>query len=149
MKTINQVVSLFGRRICASRAPRICGIADRLERPKEVGAEVARGDDVRAHAEGRKLPREGLRERVERGLGAVVRAERRHAREGRGGADVQDVARALSAERGEQRLDDRDGPEQVRLELRVDVIGPAFRDVRDPLFWFLKDEEAQGRKYAP
>jgi len=136
MKTINQVVSLFGRRICASRVPSICGIADRLERPEEVGPEVTRRDDVHAHAEGRKLPREGLRERVERGLGAVVRAERRHAREGRGGADVQDVARALGAERGEQRLYDRDGPEQVRLELRVDIIGPVFRRARDSHFWF-------------
>ena len=124
MEAVDQVISLLGRHIRASRVPGICGIADRFERPEEVGPEVARRDDVHAHAEGRELPRERLGERVERGLGAVVRAERRHARDARSGADVQDVARALRAERGEERLDDRDGPEQVGLELRVDVIGP-------------------------
>jgi len=132
MRTIDQVVSLFRRRICASCVPRICGIADRLERPEEVGPEVARGDDVCVHAEGRELPRSGLRERVKRSLGAVVRAEQWHAREGGDGADIQDVAGALGAERGEQHLDDRNGAEQVRLELRVDVIRPACS-----LFWFL------------
>ena len=126
MKTVDQSMSLFGRHIRVTRVPRNSGIADRLGRPEEVGPEVARRDDVHAHAERCKLARERLGERVERGLGAVVRAERRHAREARGGAHVQDVAGALRAERGEQRLDQRDGPEQVRLELRADVLGPGF-----------------------
>jgi hypothetical protein len=129
MKAVDQSISLLGRRIRVARVPRNRGIADRLGRPEEGGPEVARRDDVHAHAERCKLARERLGERVERGLGAVVRAERRHAREARGGAHVQDVAGVLRAERGEQRLDQRDGPKQVRLELRADVLGPVFRRV--------------------
>ena len=135
MKTINQGISLLGRRICARRVPMIRGIADRLARPEEIGPEVARRDDVHAHAKGCELPRERLRERVERGLGAIVRAERRHAGEARGGADVQDVAGTLRAECGEERLDDRDWPEQVRLELSVDISGPV-QCPQQQLFWF-------------
>ena len=125
MKPVDDGMTLLGRRIRAGCVPRIRGVADGLGRPEEVGPEVARRDDVHVHAERRDLPRERLGKRVERGLGAVVRPERRHAREARRGADVQDVAGALRAEGREQRLGERDGPEHVRLELRVDVLGPA------------------------